>query len=66
MKYKVDGLPFDDLEMADVVAERLYKRYKKTKTISILDSNGKEVRTLDATKASKPECPDTIDMFAEV
>ena len=66
VKYEVEGLPFDTLDMATVVAERLFKRYKRTRSITILDSNGEEVRTLNATKASKPECPDTIDMFGTV
>ena len=63
MRYYVEGIHYPDMAFAEVIAERLYARYNKTKTIHITDENGSTVRSYNATREDKTRCNETTDMF---
>jgi hypothetical protein len=51
--FHVDGLLFENFPQAEVVANRLYKRYGGWRTILIIDHDGEVVRELKA--SSEPD-----------
>lgn len=66
--YQVDGMHFDTLDQADVVAERLFARYDKTRSITIyeVDHHGeKQVhRVLEAENDPEDLDTDTVDFIS--
>lgn len=66
--FKVDGLGFDTLALAEVVATRLYNRYGKSRSITIyfVDEFGDEsvYDILEAINEPESRDPDTLEMFS--
>ena len=66
--FKVDGLGFDTLALAEVVATRLYNRYDKSRSITIycVDEFGDEsvYDIIEAINEPESRDPDTLEMFS--
>ena len=66
LTYKVDGIPFDTEAQAKVVADRLYLRYERTRTIVIyaVDHHGETsvIETIEA-KDSPNLDEEQLDLF---
>ena len=67
MKFRVDGIPVNTRGQANVLADRLFTRYKKTKTIEIIevfwDGTASVIDYRLATRTNQKEDNDTLDMF---
>lgn len=66
--FKVEGLGFDTLALAEIVATRLYNRYDKSRSITIyfVDEFGDEsvYDILEAINEPESRDPDTLEMFS--
>lgn len=68
--FKVEGIKYNNLEEANTIAKRFYKRYDKRKNVDVMlvvvdkgEINEYPVINYEAKKPAKVECSDTIDMF---
>ena len=69
MPFRVDGIATDNHEQADVLADRLFERYHRTKTINIVqvfdDGQRAVVGNRLATRLDPKRDADTFDMFED-
>ncbi len=70
MSFRVDGIPVDNKEQADVLADRMFARFSQTKTINIVEVYDDGCRTLVdsrvATKDNTNVDNDTLGLFDDV